>query len=223
MHYLYLITLKIWSQCRNRAADNEVLFGKDLEIRTKMGTILQFEEQDIIFFWKTVNSIGSENCNLASGDRLSLWHKRLGHNNIEDLLKLKDHAIGPKVSEHDLGNCDTCQLNKSRKLPVPKDSWTTAKDVLEIDHTDILGPINPEAVDGHRYAIGFVDSFSRHQKVYFLKTRDDAIDKVTQFFADIGKPGTLVCDDAGEFNSNEIKQLCVKQGVRQELSASYAP
>ena len=116
---------------------------------------------------RTVKSSGSENCNLTSGDQLSLWNKRLEQNNIEDLLKLKDEAIGLKISEHDLGNCETCQLNKSRRLPVPKDSGTRAKDVLEIVPTDILGPINPEAVDGHRYAIGFVDSFSRCQKAYF--------------------------------------------------------
>ena len=206
-----------------RAADNEVLFGKDMEKRTKNGTIFPFEEQDNLSLWKTVISKGSENSNLASGDRLSLWHKRLGHNNIEDLLKLKDHAIELKKKEHDIGNCETCQLNKSRKLPVPKDSETRAEDVLEIVHTDILGPIKPEVIDGHRYAIGFVDSFSRYQKVYFLKTRDDAIEKVRQFFADIGKPGTLVCDGADEFNSNEIKQLCIKQGVRLELSAPYTP
>ena len=206
-----------------RAADNEVLIGKDLEIRNKNGTIFPFEEHDNLFFWKTANSTGSENCNLASEDRLILLHKRLGHINIEDLLKLKDHAIGLKISEHDLGNCKTCQLNKSRMLPVPKDYGTRAKDVLEIVHTDILGLINREAVDGHRYAIGFVDSFSRYQKVYFLKTRDDAIKKVRQFFADIGKPGTLVCDGAGEFNSNEIRQLCIKQGVSFELSAPYTP
>ena len=71
--------------------------------------------------------------------------------------------------------------------------------------------------------MGFVDSFCRHQKVHFLKTRDDAIEKVRKFVADIGKPGTLVCDDAGEFNSDEIKQLCIKQGVRQEVSTSYTP
>ena len=124
-----------------------------------------------------MNSTGSENCNLASRDGLSLWHKRLGHNNIEDLLKLKDQAIGLKINEHDLRTCDTCQLNKSKKLPVPKDSGKRAKDVVELVHFDILGPINPEAVDGHRYAISCVDSFSRYQKGYFLKTRDDAVEK----------------------------------------------
>ena len=113
-------------------------------------------------------------------NRLNSWHKRLGHNNIENHLKIKDNVIGLKISEHDLGKCETCQLNRSRKLPVTKDSETRAKDVLEIVHTDILGLINPETVDGHRYAIGFADSFSRYQKVYFLKTRDDALEKVNK-------------------------------------------
>ena len=151
-----------------RAANNEVFFGKDIEIRTKNGTVFPFEEHDNLFLWKTVNSTGSGNCNLASGDRLCLWQKRLGHNSIEDLLKVKDHAIGLKISERDLGKCETCKLNKSRKLHVPKDSGTRAKDLLEIFHIDILGPINPEAVDGHRYVIGFVDNFGRYQKVCFL-------------------------------------------------------
>ena len=129
-----------------------------------------------------MNSLGTENCNLASGDKLSLRHKLLGHNNIEDLLKLKDHAIGLRISEHDVGNCETCQLNNSWKLPVPKDSRTRAKDGLEKVNTDILRPINPEAVDSHRHAIGFVDSFSRYQKVYSLKTRGDAIKKFDNSF-----------------------------------------
>ena len=75
---------------------------------------------------------------------------------------------------NDVGNCETCQVNKLRKIPVPTDSGTRGKDVLEIVHTDILGPIKPEAVDGHRYAIVFVDNFGRHQKVLFLKTGMDS-------------------------------------------------
>ena len=131
--------------------------------------------------------------------------------------------MGLKVNEHDLANCEICQLKKSEKLPVPRDSGTRASEVLETVHTDILGPIQPEAVDGHRYAIGFVDSFSRYQKLYFLRTRDEAFEKVEQFFADIGQPGTLFCDGAGEYVSNDIKQLCRRKGVRLEFSAPYTP
>ena len=160
-----------------RAADYEVLFVNDLEIRTKDGTNFPSEKHDNLFFSKTVNSTGTENCNLVRGERFSLWHKRRGHNDFEDLLKLKNHAIGLRLNEHDVGNCNPCQSNKSNKPPIPKDSRKRAKNVLEIVHTDILGPINPEAVDGHRKAIGFVDSFSRYQKEHFLNIMLDAIKK----------------------------------------------
>ena len=84
-----------------------------------------------------------------------------------------------------------------------------------------MGPIQPEAVDGHMYAIGFVDSLSRYQKCCFLRPRDEAIEKVEQFFTDIGQPGTLVCDGAREYVSNDIKQLSRQKGVRIEFSAPH--
>ena len=61
-----------------RAADDELLFGKDLEIRTENEVIFPFEDHDSLLHWKTTNSTVSENRNLDSGDRLCSWHKRLG-------------------------------------------------------------------------------------------------------------------------------------------------
>ena len=112
-------------------------------------------------------------------------------------------------------------MNKSKKIHVAKDSETRTKDVLDFVRTDTLESINPEVVNGHRYAFSYLDSIRRYQKVYFLKTKDDAIEKVRHVFADIGKPGTLVCGDADEINLNQIKQLCIKQGLRIELSALF--
>ena len=136
-----------------------------------------------MFIWNNIDyEETSQQCNLANGDPLSLWQKRLGHNNVEGIYNLNDH--------------------------------------LETVHTDILGAIQPGAVDGHRYAIGFVDSFSRYRKLHFLRSRDEAIEKkFVQFFADKGQSGTLVCDGAGEYVSNDIKQLCRQKGVRLEFSA----
>ena len=50
-----------------------------------------------------------------------------------------------------------------------------------------------------------------------------SIEKVEQLFADIGQPGTLVCDGAGENVSNDIKQLCRRKGFRLEFLAPYTP
>ena len=54
-----------------------------------------------------------------------------------------------------------------------------------------------------------------------MRSRDEAFEKFEQCFADIGQPGTLVCDGAGEYVSNDIKQLCRRKGVRLEFSAPY--
>ena len=135
-------TRKLVSVSKLRATGNEVLFGRTLEIQTKNGTIFPFEERASLFIWNNIDyEETSEQCNLANGNTLSLWHKRLGHNNVEDIYKLKDYAVELKLSEHNLTNCETCQVNKSKKLPVPKDSGTRASEALEIVHTDILGPI----------------------------------------------------------------------------------
>ena len=56
-----------------------------------------------------------------------------------------------------------------------------------------------------------------------MRSRDEAFKKVEQFFADIGQPGTLVCDGAGEYVSNDIKQLCRQKVVRLKFSAPYTP
>ena len=159
-------TRELVSVSKLRATGNEVFFGRTLEIRAENGTVFPFEERDSLFIWNSIDyEECSEQCNLANGDPLKLWHKRLGHINIEDIYNLKDHAVGLKLSEHNLKHCETCQLNKSRKLPVPKDTGTRASEVFEIFHTEIFEPIQQEAVDGHRYAVGFVDIFSGYQKL----------------------------------------------------------
>ena len=48
-------------------------------------------------------------------------------------------------------------------------------------------------------------------------------EKVEQFFADKGLPGTFVCDGAGEYVLNDIKQLCRQKSVRLEFSTPYTP
>ena len=94
--------------------------------------------------------------------------------------------------------CEICELNKAKKQPIAKDCTKGAQATLDIVNTDILGPINLEAVDGHKYAVGFVDSFSRFCRVYFMKSRDETLEKIKQFCAEVDQPLTLVSDGAKE-------------------------
>ena len=132
----------------------------------------------------------------------------MGHNNFKYLSHLEQHVECMKISDFQIENCETCELNKAKKKPVPKDSYPRATGTLDIVHINSLGPINLIADDGHRCAIYFVDSFSRYQKIYFLKTRDEATEKLERLIADTGVPQTLVSDGAGEYIGQDFKRVC---------------
>ena len=79
--------------------------------------------------------------------------------------------------------------------------------------------MSPVSVDGHKYAIGFQDSYSRYGKVYFMKSRDEVAAKFEQYCADIGKPRVLVTDCAKEVVGGDMKTFCRNKGIRQEPPA----
>ncbi len=214
---------KLISVAKLKQSGITVNFGSSDELKTTGGTVFPLACENNLFLWKAkIDDVTfQEQCFSAD---LKLWHDRMGHNNFKDLKNLEQHVIGMQIDgSKEIDVCDCCELNKSKRKPIPKDPGTRATSTLEIVHTDVLGPITPESLDGHKYAIGFVDSFSRYAKVYFMKSREEVLEKFQQFCADLGKPQTLVSDGAKEFLSNEFKKFCRTYSIRQEVSAPYTP
>ena len=52
--------------------------------------------------------------------------------------------------------------------------------------------------------------------MYPMRTRDEVIEKLELFIADVGSPGTLVSDGAQEYNSQGFNEVCRMIGIRQE-------
>ena len=154
---------------------------------------------------------------------LSRWHDRLGHNNCRDLQLLEDKAIGMDISTRAESVCEPCETQKAKRKPIKKSWGTRAESVLHIVHSDILGPLHVESVDGFRYAVGFVDSWSRYGTVYFMRSRDQCFSKFQLFVADVGKPRLLVSDGAKEYLSREFEEFCEQQSIRREVSSPYTP
>ena len=48
-----------------------------------------------------------------------------------------------------------------------------AKAALDLVHTDLAGPIEPEAKDGFLYVLSFTDDYNSVVFVYFLKVKSD--------------------------------------------------
>ena len=83
--------------------------------------------------------------------------------------------------------------------------------------------------EGYKYIIHFTDYTSRYARVYFLRTRDEALDAFIEYIAEIGALGfqvTGLClrtDNAKEYILGKFKAFCDTPGseILQQTSPPY--
>ena len=165
----------------------------------------------------------------AAGAEAQHWHAKLGHISKEAMrLMARSNRIPLQASEIDaLPFCETCQFGKSHREAASTTSPARASQPFELVHTDILGPMPTPTSSGYRYAIVFVDDFSRFRVVYLLKTKDQAASKLQEYIATYVEPRgasirRLRADNGGEFQGAAFRHVCANNGsIRQEFSAPY--
>jgi hypothetical protein len=162
-----------------------VNFGQSPHILSPEGTVFPFSVSSNLFtleiFRKTTETA-------MQSHSITRWHERLGHNNKQDVGRLERAVEGMQVTPGDNNKdvCVPCAKQKAKRAPTPKTWGTRATDPMDIVHMDILGPLHVESVDGYRYAVGFIDSYSRYATVYLVKTKDECFAKLQLYVADVG-------------------------------------
>ena len=215
----------------------KVIFQKGQnELITRDGTVIRIEEQERLYYVKTVIN-HDEHCaddsvnDILSSDKVNLtcdfqkWHEILGHCNADDVLKLPDVVEGMKITGNTKLDCNVCTEGKftntrNRKLDAK------AKAPLELVHTDLAGPIDPTGQDGHKYAISFTDDFSGAVAVYFIKNKSDATQATQKFLSDSAPFGSVKCirsDGGGEYTGEAFQSLLRDRGIRHETSCPHSP
>lgn len=85
-----------------------------------------------------------------------------------------------------------------------------AEAALELVHTDLAGPIEPESRNGHRFALSITGSYSSAVFVYFIKTKSDTLQATEKFLADTaqyGKIKRIRSDNGGKFMGKNYQAL----------------
>ena len=59
-------------------------------------------------------------------------------------------------------------------------SWRV-KIPLHLVHRDLMGPLEHPSISGFRYVLTFIDDYSRRIWVYFLKQKNEVLDKFKEF------------------------------------------
>jgi hypothetical protein len=114
-----------------------------------------------------------------------LWHRRLAHIHDRALPSLGKMVTGlPKIQIQHKGVCKGCALGKNVKGSFPS-SDNRSKEILDLIHSDVCGPITVASLNGYLYYVLYIDDHSRKTWIYFLKNKDGVLAKFQEFKAQI--------------------------------------
>jgi hypothetical protein len=98
-----------------------------------------------------------------------LCHQRYGHINHPDLLLLQKNNMveGLPMLKNEKVSCDGCALGKMHRDEFPSNPDKKKRDVLDLVHTDVCGPMQTRSLGGAFYFLLFIDDCTRYTWVYF--------------------------------------------------------
>ena len=121
--------------------------------------------------------------------------------------------------------CATCEIGKSHRLPFPSSKTTTSR-ILELVHSDLLGPIETKSLGGARYVLLFLDDFSHKSFVYFLESKQETV-KQFEIFKKYTenqmncKIKTIRTDNGGEYCNTAFKNITEDSGILHQTTCAY--
>ena len=171
---------------------------------------------------------------------------------VENLQqKMDNHGVVKGVvlkSNNTEHKCDGCILGKGHRTPFPRESQSRARNVLELVHTDVLGPVEVYSIGGSKYFISFIDDHSNWVVEYTMRSKSEALDRFKEYkqYAETHTNRKLVklhvrehrgtnddntdetiklkvlrSDNGGEYLSNNFKQYLKDNGIHQELTVAH--
>ena len=135
----------------------------------------------------------------------------------------------PKLKHIHNESCKGCALGKHIKKPFSH-SLRKTKEVLELVHFDLCGPMSVPSIGGFLYYLIFVDDFSRKTWIYFLKCKEseEILSKFKEF-----KTVTENCfsknikilrkNNGNEYTCKIFKEFCKLIGIKREFTVPYNP
>lgn len=159
-----------------------------------------------------------------------LWHERYGHLSHRGMKTLQNKDMVRGLPAFDVQNftCSDCLVGKQPRNPIPKKSTWRAKEILELLHSDICGPISHVSPSGKRYILCFINDYSRKAWAYLLSEKSEAFTQFKMFKKKVenetGKSiKCLRTDRGGEYTSREFSDYCKEEGIRRQLTTAYTP
>lgn len=108
--------------------------------------------------WMINININNKRLKTSHKNETLLWHYCLDHINEKRIKKLQEFNLLGLLDCKAIETCESCLIGKMTKAPFKK-KGIRAKDLLELIHSDVCGPMSISARDGYRYFITFIDDY----------------------------------------------------------------
>lgn len=158
-------------------------------------------------------------------EKLSVWHKRLCHQNmqhVKSFLKIKGISF-----IDDFDRCEECLAGKQHRLPFPPSS-SRATEILELIHADVCGPFETASLGGSKYFLLLKDDYSGMRTVFFLKHKSEVKTAIKNYILKTErqtgfKVKCLRSDNGLEFVNKDLKSFLESSGIIHQRSVVYTP
>ena len=120
-------------------------------------------------------------------------------------------------------SCDRCQKTSPKIPNIPLDFMPVITEPFSRISIDITGPFSPPSNDGHSYILSIIDVATRFPEAVALKKIDTATvaEEVIKVCARMGFPKEILSDNASQFTSDMMKEICRLMAIKQVHSSPY--
>jgi hypothetical protein len=154
--------------------------------------------------------------------RQSLWHRRAAHVDPERI----NNSIGitsglQRVHTNKLCQCCVYSKQASKRVPAASVVRRAAHEPLSQVSVDLTQFSTP-SLQGSKYLIVFVDTYSRYTWCKPLKSKSETSKALREFIQNVGCPREILSDWGTEFFGS-FSQVCIDNYIRQVRSAPFSP
>jgi hypothetical protein len=112
-----------------------------------------------------------------------IWHERFGHLNFRYMQQLSRHRLVDDLPYilFSKGVCEGCVLEKHPQEKFIKGKSQRASALLDLIHSDLMGPFPHPSINKVRFVLIFVDDFSCFTWIYFLKKKSEVFQHLKDF------------------------------------------
>lgn len=180
--------------------------------------------------WHPVRKRTSHYAHMTRTDNVlnaNLWHRRLGHLHPDGVINFLKPTGRKHPKRSDFTGCTACLEGKSSQTPSTS-PFHRSPHVLDVVHSDLLGPISPPTKAGKKYILSFIDDHTRHNHLYLLASKDETPRCFAHYKALIERQTgrsikKLKTDRGGEYSSTAFLTFLLNEGIETERGPANRP